>query len=106
MRDSQRGFRCAIELSRPWVPLPCWSRSCRWGPRPRLPRPPRFGRCGVSQTYGVFGISAPSLPLERSDALADQAFLTEEEAANLEQEVVDRNLRLLNRPAERTVASD
>ena len=45
-------------------------------------------------------------PLERSDELADQAFLTEEEAANLEQEVVDRNLRLLNRPAERTVASD
>ncbi len=44
--------------------------------------------------------------MERSDELADQAFLTEEEAANLEQEVVDRNLRLLNRPAERTVASD
>ena len=45
-------------------------------------------------------------PLERSDELADQAFLTEEEAANLEQEVVDRNSRLLDRPAERTVASD
>ena len=45
-------------------------------------------------------------PLERSDELGDQAFFTEEEAANLEQEVVDRNLRLLNRAPERTVASD
>ena len=45
-------------------------------------------------------------PLERSDELGDQAFLTEEEAANLEQEVVDRNVRLLNRPAERTVVRD
>ena len=45
-------------------------------------------------------------PLERSDELGDQAFLTEEEAANLEQEVVDRNVRLSNRPAERTVAAD
>ncbi len=45
-------------------------------------------------------------PLERSDELGDQAFLTEEEAANLEQEVVDRNFRLLNRPAERTVVQD
>ncbi len=45
-------------------------------------------------------------PLERSDELGDQAFLTEDEAANLEQDVVDRNLRLLNRAAERTVAAD
>ena len=45
-------------------------------------------------------------PLERSDELGDQAFFTEEEAANLEQEVVDRNLRLSTRPAERTVAAD
>ena len=45
-------------------------------------------------------------PLERPDELADQAFLSEEEAANLEQEEADRNLRLLNRPAERTVPSD
>ncbi len=45
-------------------------------------------------------------PLERPDDLADQAFLTEEEAANLEQEVVDRNVRLLERAAERTTAAD
>ena len=43
-------------------------------------------------------------PLERPDDLADKAFLTEEEAANLEQETIQRNLELLNRPARRTVA--
>ena len=45
-------------------------------------------------------------PLERPDELADQAFLTAEEAANLEREVTDRNARLLERAAERTTAAD
>ena len=45
-------------------------------------------------------------PLERPADLADQAFLTDEEAANLEQATVEKNIRLLNRPAERTVAAD
>ena len=45
-------------------------------------------------------------PLERSEELGDQAFLTAEEAANLEQEVVDRNSELLVRPAERTAAAE
>ena len=45
-------------------------------------------------------------PLERPEELADQAFLTEEEATTLEQEVVDRNARLLVRAAERTKAAD
>ena len=40
-------------------------------------------------------------PLERPAELADKEFLTEEEAANLEQEAVDRNERLLNQPAQR-----
>ena len=44
-------------------------------------------------------------PLERPEELGDKAFLTEEEAANLEQEVVDRNLRLSEREAERTTAA-
>ena len=43
-------------------------------------------------------------PLERPEDLADREFLTEEEAANLEQEAVDRNIRLLNRLARRTTA--
>ncbi len=41
-------------------------------------------------------------PLERPTALADKEFLTTEEAANLEQETVDRNERLLERDARRT----
>ena len=45
-------------------------------------------------------------PLERPAELADQAFLTEEEAATLEREVVERNARLLARAPERTEAAD
>ena len=41
-------------------------------------------------------------PLERPTALADKEFLTAEEAANLEQETVERNERLLERDARRT----
>ena len=45
-------------------------------------------------------------PLQRPEDLAEQEFLTEEEAAKLEQEAVDRNTRLLNRPARRTEVTD
>ena len=45
-------------------------------------------------------------PLQRSGELADQAFLTEEEIANLEQEAVDRTVRIASRPAERTVPTE
>ncbi len=41
-------------------------------------------------------------PLERPESLAEKEFLTEEEAANLEQEAVDRDTRLWNREARRT----
>ena len=43
-------------------------------------------------------------PLERPAELGDRAFLTEEEAASLEQAVVDRDAALLDRPPERTTA--
>ena len=43
-------------------------------------------------------------PIERPEELGDKAFLTEEEAANLEQEAVDRDVRLFNREAQRTEA--
>ena len=45
-------------------------------------------------------------PLERPEAFGDQAFLTAEEAANLEQEVVDRNSELANRAARRTTVTE
>ena len=41
-------------------------------------------------------------PMERPEELADQEFLTEEEAANLDQEAVDREVNLANRPARST----
>ncbi len=43
-------------------------------------------------------------PMERPEALGEQEFLTEEEAANLEQATVDRNERLLLAAARRTEA--
>ena len=45
-------------------------------------------------------------PMERPEELGDKTFLTEEEAANLEQETIERNERLLNRPARRTTVTD
>ena len=43
-------------------------------------------------------------PMERPEELGDQAFLTAEEAANLEQEATDRNERLSNEGPRRTEA--
>ena len=43
-------------------------------------------------------------PLQRPEELANREFLTEEEAANLEQATIERNERLLNREAQRTEA--
>ena len=45
-------------------------------------------------------------PLQRPGDQADKEFLTEEEAASLEQEILDRNVRLLTRASEVTSASD
>ena len=45
-------------------------------------------------------------PMERPDDLADQEFLSEEEAARLEQETVARNQELLDRPAQRTAVTE
>ena len=56
---------------------------------------------GAPDLQGVWDFRTIT-PLERPERLGDQAFLTEEEAANLEQEVVDRNVELANRAARRT----
>ncbi len=60
---------------------------------------------GAPDVQGVWDFRTIT-PLERPEALGDQAFLTEEEAANLEQEVVDRNVELANRSARRTEATE
>ena len=48
--------------------------------------------------------NATITPFQRPEALADKEFLSEEEAANLEQQVVDRNDRLRRAPAQKTEA--
>ena len=45
-------------------------------------------------------------PMQRPERLADREFLTEEEAANLDQAAVDRNTRLFEQAAERTASGD
>ena len=58
---------------------------------------------GAPDLQGVWDFRSIT-PMERPEELADQAFLTPEEAAELEQAAVDRNDELLNREARRTVA--
>ena len=60
---------------------------------------------GTPDLQGIWDFRSIT-PLQRPEELADQPFLTEEEAARLEQETVARNLRLWNRPAQRTVAGE
>ncbi len=66
------------------------------------PTPPRTA-WGAPDLGGVWDFRSIT-PLQRPEELADKEFLTEEEAANLEQEAVDRDVRLLNREAQRTEA--
>ena len=58
---------------------------------------------GAPDLQGVWDFRSIT-PLQRPEELADKEFLTEEEAATLEQETVDREERLANRPAPRTKA--
>ena len=64
--------------------------------------PPRTS-WGAPDLQGVWDFRTIT-PLQRPEALGDQEFLTEEEAANLEQEAVDRDERLLNEAARHTEA--
>ena len=66
--------------------------------------PPRTA-WGQPDLQGIWDFRSIT-PLQRPEELADQEFLTEEEAANLEQETIDRNERLLNRPARRTKVTE
>ena len=58
---------------------------------------------GAPNLQGVWDFRTIT-PLQRPEELGEQAFLTEEEAANLEQEAVDRDEQLLNQAARRTEA--
>ena len=58
---------------------------------------------GAPDLQGVWDFRTIT-PLERPEELGDQAFLTAEEAANLEQEAVDRDVRLWDAAPRRTAA--
>ena len=68
------------------------------------PAPPRTP-WGSPDLQGVWDFRSIT-PMERPDELADKEFLTEEEAADLEQETINRNERLLNRQAQRTEVTE
>ena len=57
--------------------------------------PPRTS-WGAPDLQGVWDFRSLT-PMQRPEELASKEFLTEEEAASLEQEAIDRNERLLNR---------
>tara|TARA_B110000116_G_scaffold167327_1_gene144606 strand:+ start:429 stop:1334 length:906 start_codon:yes stop_codon:yes gene_type:complete len=58
---------------------------------------------GAPDLQGVWDFRTIT-PLQRPEELGDKAFLTAEEAANQEQEVLERNEELLRAPAQRTEA--
>ena len=58
---------------------------------------------GAPDLQGVWDFKTAT-PLQRPEDRGDQAFLTEEEAATIEQERVDRNIRLWEAPPRRTEA--
>ena len=59
---------------------------------------------GTPDLQGVWDFRSIT-PMERPDQLADKEFLTEEEAANLEQATLARNENLANREARRTAVT-
>ena len=63
----------------------------------RVPRTPS----GTPNLQGVWTGSSVT-PLERPHELGNRDLLTDEEAANIEQQALDREIRLWNRPARRT----
>ena len=64
--------------------------------------PPRTA-WGQPDLQGVWDFRTIT-PMQRPERLADQEFLTEEEAADLDQAAFDRNTRLYDREAQRTAA--
>ena len=68
------------------------------------PTPPRTP-WGAPDLQGVWDFRTIT-PLQRPEELADQEFLTAEEAANLEQEAFDRDTRLWNQAARKTEAGE
>ena len=76
-----------------WAPALVWAQAA-----PRTP-------WGQPDLQGVWDFRTIT-PMERPESLGDQEFLTDEQIADLERGVADRNARLAARPAQRTVVSN
>jgi hypothetical protein len=82
-----------------FVALVLWAAAPAGAQNSKPPRTP-WGKPDLTGVWDFRTIT----PLERAANLADKEFLTEEEAAKLEQDVVARNREIDERPAERTTA--
>jgi hypothetical protein len=82
-----------------FVALALWSAAPVVAQNSKVPRT-AWGKPDLSGVWDFRTIT----PLERPANLGNKEFLTEEEAAKAEQEVVERNRRIDERPAERTTA--
>ena len=80
-----------------------WLGRCQRRARPRS-RPPRTA-WNRPDLQGVWDFRTIT-PMERPEALGDQAFLSAEDVADLEQDIADRDALLAARPAQRTVATN
>ena len=97
---SQRNLAavCALAAVVVLTPLFAAAQPAETAEAPRTP-------WGAPDLQGVWDFRSLT-PLERPANLGDKAFLTEEEAAELEQNALAKNEELLNRPARRTNATD
>ena len=89
---------CAVAAAVALTPAPAAAQPAETAEAPRT-------SWGAPDLQGVWDFRSLT-PMERPADLGDKAFLTEEEAAELEQQEVARNEELLNRPARRTTATD
>ena len=88
--------RCVVTLLAVVVLVPLASPAAGQSEAPRTP-------WGTPDLQGVWDFRTIT-PLQRPEELGEQEFLTEEEAANREQEAVDRDIRLWEADARRTEA--
>ena len=89
---------CAVAAAVALTPLPAGAQTAETAEAPRTP-------WGAPDLQGVWDFRSLT-PMQRPADLGDKAFLTEEEAAEIEQQEVARNEELLNRPARRTTATE
>ena len=96
MSHRPRMMACALIAGLALAPVPAAGQS------PDAPEPPRTP-WGQPDLQGIWDFRTIT-PLQRPEDRGDQEFLTEEEAASLEQAAVDRALRLWEAEARRTEA--